>query len=304
MNTNVITIKVTDVDYYYMIENQIRKYMPMFEIGHLLPLAETILRQSNISKQELKEYPIEGYYYKSDALRLYFTILRNLQMNQDFFGRVKQSTVEFLEFQEKTDNPLFGQKRPYPVPGYEFAPLKRRYDLVTLALEDSTSFNVNSERPWTIEGIMQACAKHCSGQPNLVEFAWMTKDPRCVCAGAETNAAYRMYGLISGCSFVETYYEWAVNPALQTFGEKVAYAYQELYGCPIVLPNVFNHTSLNKRPEIPRVALLGKVLATGENYYWIIDAHETFSDRYDRAMLTTEMFLADKVKEHLVFNPK
>jgi len=286
-----VAIPITDTDYYYMIENQVRTLLPMYEVGHLLPAARKILRQASISEDELETYPIEGYYYKTVSLRQYFTILRNLQMNQKLFHRIQTNTAEFQVFAEVVDNDLFGQRRPYSLSGFENAPIKRRYDIVTLTMEDDKHFNVEAPRPWTIDSIMATCAHHVKRQPNLVELAWMTKNPKCVCAGAETNIAYRMYATISGCSILTApEYVWAVSPEVEDFGEQVVDAYQSLFGMPIEHPTIFNHSRFKKTPELPRVAHLGTVVLTGEHYHWILNTDGDLEDRYDSRLLTTEMF--------------
>lgn len=289
MTIPTITKKITDSDFYYMIENQIRDVIPKYETGVLLPAAERILSLSGIKKEELKEYPIEGYYYKNNALRLYFTIIRNLQMNTSLFLKVRRDTEDFDLLLYMTNTPLFGKVRSYPVPGFEYAPLRRRYDLVTLAMEDKEFFDLNSARPWTIDTIMKACSRHSSGNPNLVEFAWLTGDPKCVCAGAETNALYRMIGMISGCLFSETIYEWCVSPKVEVFGRRLVDAYNKHFGCSMQTPTIFNH-SWKKEPELPRVACLGEVLYTKENYFWILDLNGDLTEKYTTEFLTTEMF--------------
>ena len=74
-NQRYLTVDITDTDYYYMIENQIRAEVPKFEVGFLLPKAIKLLKDAEISNDELIDYPIEGYYYKSEALKHYFTII-------------------------------------------------------------------------------------------------------------------------------------------------------------------------------------------------------------------------------------
>ena len=82
---------ITNVDYFYMIDNMLREQLSKFEEG-LLPKARKILKDSGIDEiHELELYPTEGYYYKSKELTDYFNIIRNLQQNKELFHRIKKT---------------------------------------------------------------------------------------------------------------------------------------------------------------------------------------------------------------------
>jgi hypothetical protein len=288
MNNNYITKEITDTDYYYMIENQIRSEMPKFETGVLLPTAIKLLKDSQITNEELDNYPIEGYYYKSEALKHYFTIIRNLQHNDKIFSKVNKDNKNLKTLQRFCCNDLFGIEKEYKMGLDGKAPLKRRYDILTLTMEDQNLFDNNLKQPWTIEGIMNGISRYFNNRINLVELAYLTKNPKCLCCGAETNTLYRMFSMISGCMLQDPQYVWNVSKNVQELGEKLIDEYNCLIGSNMIKPNIFNHLSLKKEPELQRVALLGMILTTGENYYWILDGDNTLHDLYTKEVVTTE----------------
>lgn len=292
MNLNPITVKITNSDFFYMIDNQVRDFVPKYEVGIMLQLAERVLEQSEISKNELIEYPVEGYYHKTESLKLYFTIIRNLQMNKGIFTRVVRNSNEFLKLKTFCEDSLFGQEKPYPIDGYENAPIKRKYDVVALTMQDKELFDSTLTRPWDIDSVMNASLKHITGEPNLVELAVMTNDARCVCSGVETNSLYRMMACISGYCNIEPEYIWEVNSKIFEFGHKIVNAYNRLLNSEILItPNIFNHNKLKKIPELPRIALLGHIVETKENYFWILDSHNSLSEKYTTELITTESYI-------------
>jgi hypothetical protein len=290
MITNTyIPIEITDTDYYYMIENQVRESMPKFEVGILLPQALQLLEKSNINKETLLDYPIEGYYYKSAALREYFTIIRNLQHNEEICKKIAKRVPELDFLTYYCQNELFGEEKEYPE-GIFTGLIKRRYDILTLLLEDSSVFNPNEARPWNIPDIMSNLSKHYKGRVNLVELAYLTGNPKCLCGGAESNTLYRMYAAITGCFYnpQQEVYIWNISKEMEYLGKYLINRYNNLIGSSMVVPNIHNHLSLNKKCENSRAALLGKILTTGEKYYWIIDKNGNFYDKYTTEDITSE----------------
>jgi len=81
MSTNETVITITDADYFFMLDNQIRPAMMKKETEVFLPIAQRILDTTGVKVEALKKYPTEGYYYETEALRLYFQIIRNIQHN-------------------------------------------------------------------------------------------------------------------------------------------------------------------------------------------------------------------------------
>lgn len=292
-----MTKTITNKDYYYMIENQIRTEMPKFEVGKMLSIAETLIKKSNILEKELIEYPIEGYYYKTEKLCRYFKIIRNLQHNKNIFKKVVHSP-ELTELQDICQNNLFGEEKPYPVADWNDAPLKRRYDILTLTMEDKSIFDESSRRPWNIEKIMDGCKQHFNNRVNLVELAYLSGEPECLCCGAETNSLYRMYAMYSGYFPGQIDYVWDVSAEMEYAGEKLIKEYNFLIGSSMVVPTIFNHNTFNKEPETPRVALLGEILLTGEKYYWILE-NNRFYDFYSINTITTESLAKTPVIENL-----
>lgn len=310
---NYIVKEIKDKDYYFMIENKITDVMPKYEVAIALPKAEKLLEDCKINKKELKDYPIEGYYYKNEALKKYFTIIRNLQHNISIFHKIKD--IEELEFLQKlTVSEVWGVLKnntvnetmvwrqsvmgglPYFVPkkgpyNEENPPLIRKYDILTLTMEDKELFNQNSTKPWTVETIKNGLSKYYKNRPNLVELGYLTGETECLLCGAETNSSYRIYAMITGYLCMEEIYQWKVSEEVEKLGRKIIDEYNKLIGSNIEYPTIFNHFSFKKDSEKPRVAFLGKILFTNNNYFWILDKTGRIYDQYTTEFLTTEKLL-------------
>jgi len=61
---------IIGLDYLY------REYMKLYETNILLKSTQKLVKKLSIT---LKSYPIEGYYYESDNLKKYFTLVQNLK---------------------------------------------------------------------------------------------------------------------------------------------------------------------------------------------------------------------------------
>jgi hypothetical protein len=294
-NTPTIDVDITNTDYFYMLENQIRRHIKKYETEICLPKAKKFLEKSNINIDELIEYPTEGYYYETDDLKLYFKIIRNIQTNKDIWGRfVPCDEFEFLK--TKCDNDIFGIVDP--LGRNANAPIKRRYDILTLTMEDTSIFSDHnkSPRPWTIDRIMNDIGIMYNNRTNLVELAYLTNNPRCLCCGAETNSLCRMIAGITGSFSMNRHpmlnYIWKVDPDVEALGTRLAVAYNELMeNDVIVAPSLNNHLSLNKTPKLPRVAILGYVTATNEYYHWILPEYGNMQELYSKEIITTESYV-------------
>jgi hypothetical protein len=287
-------IKITNSDYFFMIDNQVRSSMQRFETQACLPAAKKLLEKSNISINELRDYPVEGYYYETPELKLYFTIIRNLQHNEPLYERiVKCEELEFLQI--KCDNDIFGIVDPCGRNNNSL--VKRRYDILTLTMENPTVFpDMNSTpRPWSIDRIMKGLGTMYKNRTNLVELAYLVNDPKCLCCGAETNSLNRMIACVSGScsitSILTPLYIWTVDPEVEALGKRLVLAYNNLISkdC-IVSPTIENHMEFKKSPKVPRVALLGYVTGTREYYHWILTNFNQLKEVYSTNVITTESY--------------
>ena len=288
-------IKITDIDYFFMIENQVQNHMKEYETKICLPMAKKVIEKSNISLGELTEFPTEGYYYETEDLKLYFKILRNIQHNEDMWDRIVNcDELEFLK--NKCDNDIFGVVDPL---GRNVnAPIKRRYDILTLTMENKEVFpdHDTSHRPWTINRIMNGLGKMYNNRTNLVELAYLTGDPKCLCCGAETNSLNRMIAYITGSYSMTPLYQplyvWAVTPEIEKLGSRLVTEYNKLMENDLIIqPTLENHFNLKSEPKLPRVALLGYITETKEYYHWILDEYFMVRDVYSKEIITTESYI-------------
>ena len=203
---------------------------------------------------------------------------------------------EELRFLQKIcHNDLFGIEDPHKRENN--APLKRRYDILTITMEDTSIFpdHNTTPRPWTIERIMSGLKNIYANRTNLVELAYLTNNPKCLCCGAETNILYRMFACISGSySLSSSYcptYEWKVSPEVEDIGKRIVAAYNELLKTEtIVVPSLNNHLHFTKTPKLPRVAMLGYVTETNEYYHWILTNYGDLEEIYSPNIITTESY--------------
>ena len=287
------TIKITNKKYFNMIDNQVRGRFAAFEITDLLPKAEKVLELSKITFKELKDYPVEGYYYKDEALRKYFKIIRNFQENEDIFERIAVNSDEFEYLKDITDRELFGKwdSGRRAAMGQKASPMPRRFDILAQCMQGGT-FDPDSTRPWSIKGIMNALESCYTGTPNLVELAYLTKDVECLACSAETNSLYRDFAYMSGCMSVQPIIEylWEVDPEVEDLGRRTVEEYNKILDDErrLVIPSLANHISLDNETEKPRVARLGYVGATQEWYYWIVPYKGAVTEEYTRMEKTTE----------------
>jgi len=191
-------------------------------------------------------------------------------------------------------NDIFGIEDPHKRPNE--SPLKRRYDILTITLEDANIFpdHNTSPRPWSIQRIMGGIGTHYKNRTNLVELAYLTGEPKCLCCGAETNSLYRAIANISGSYSIhipKPTYVWKVSAEVEELGRRIVDAYNTLLdGNMISVPTLENHTALKKAPKVPRVALLGYVVASREYYHWILDYTMRLTEVYSRNIITTESY--------------
>lgn len=287
---------VNDDDYFNAIDNQVRSKFKQYEIDVCLPMAKSWMEKSKVDLTTLKDYPIEGYYYESEELKLYFKIIRNLNHNKDIFNRIDINCDEFLFFKNHCENDIFGAEDP--LNRNPDAIIKRRYDIMTLTMEDKEAFDERATFPWSMSTVMNALNRHYRGRVNLVELAYLTGDPKCLCCGAETNGLYRMFACISGSfclSLPIVTYQWNVNTTVESLGIRLVDSYNKLTKYDdkymLVAPSLDNIESLNCKAKLPRVSLLGYLTESELYYFWILDSLGNLSDKYSRDIITTESYL-------------
>ncbi len=278
---------VNDKAYFFMIENQIRKKFPVYEVNSSYTVAEEVLKDSGITFDELKDYPVEGYYYKSQDLKDYFKIMRNLQENSAIRGRVDQDASSFKVLKKLTDSDLFGHVVSDKHRGESILP--RRYDIVALTMRDESIFNLNSTRPWTLIEVIENLHKHASGNPNLVELAYLTKDRECLVSAVETNIMYRDVVRTKGISSPP---DWQVNPEVEKMGAAVIEEYNRLFDLGLLIPTFKNKSALSSKPERPKIAAVGEVIQTKEWYSWRTNWKGDVSEHYTKELPTTELEIA------------
>lgn len=283
---------ISDVDYYYMIENEVRAQMPFYETQQVLPRIKQLQEDSGIEDNELEDFPVEGYYYKSLDLKEYFKVVRNFQDNEKLNNRVNRNSDNFKWLYNYFDNEIWGNEG---CERYQKGVFKRKRDVLTNCIESEWGTSLDS-RVLSINGIMEKIPNYTTNNLNLVNLAAKTKDERPVCCGAETNALYRATAMITGCYISSVDDPWQVTPELEEFGGEVVDFYNKNFGLEIRKPSKDgDNYFLSKIPEVPRVAKLAKILNTNEYYYWIMDQDtKNVTDLYSSKLITTEDLFLDK----------
>lgn len=275
--------KITNYDYYNMVENQIRSAMQLYEVGIMLSVLESFVEKFNIV---VKEFPPEGYYYKTPGLKRYFNISKTLQ-----------ETERTKEIDESYDYDYLNIIYPYfndSIFGFTYSNrqkdylLPKRVDLLTVVAQKIADKDQLNPRVWKANEIFEGIKNSQYVNIDLILLALKTEDIRCVTFAAETNNLYREIAYVTGCypgnnqDFI-----WDVSKELSLLGEKLIQRYNNKLGSNIISPNIHNHFTLNKIAETPRVARIGKVEETEENYFWIVNRQGVFEERYTREDLTT-----------------
>jgi hypothetical protein len=298
---NVVSVEITNTDYFFMVDNQVRDIFAKFEETVILPKVEHLYNINKINHSVLKEYPIEGYYYKTKALTRYFKLIRNIQHNSLVYENIDIETPEFMLIKNICDRDIFGT-----IPSDGLSPLPRRKDIMTICMEIM-------KEGWSIENIMSNLDNYKTGNANLVELAYLTKNPACLTSGCETNSLYRMFALISGCyigKMIPTVYEyvWLVDKEVEDLGTNLVAEYNKIFDMfelgkynqyigtnlskrYLVAPSVKLCGDLDKKAETPRVAFLGHNLAAATNYYWILEKNMTVRDLWSKNFLTTKSYM-------------
>lgn len=294
-NEQVIKDRITNFDYFFMIDNQVRLAMMKIETEEFLPLAKRFLEKCNVTIDELEDFPTEGYYYETEELSLYFKILRNLQHNKKVIAKLVD--CEELElFKKICNNDLFGIEDPTEQNRGGEGPIKRRYDILTITMESMTVFpdQLDVPRPWTIDRIMKGLSTQYGNRTNLVELAYLTGDPKCLCAGAESNSLYRMFSCISASYAISTpriEYIWEVTPEVESLGKRIVEEYNKFFNRHVIeAPTLNNIGQMNRIPKVPRVALLGYATKTDEYYHWILNDRFQLFEIYSPNIITTKTY--------------
>jgi len=305
------TLVIDDAKYFAMLDNQVRKLFSAFEANICLSWAEQVFNEAG--KPELKEFPVEGYYYKSDQLKRYFQLIRNFQQNKEVYTKVKASqSLENLKKVLHTE--IFGTEVPpgeyYP---WSDAPLKRRWDLLTYTMSDKTMFDEHAMHPWTIQTVRNAVVKNAKNLRNLPELAAMIGQAELICAACETNSLGRMYACLTGSYSISPpppRFSWQVRAEVEQFGKSICDLYNEVtapFGVSFyggrsyeILPPTLELCELSDKGklnppmdwtlEYPRVAHLGYLIEADLNYFWILDNNGTLTDLYQKEMMTTEQY--------------
>lgn len=302
----VVIVDITTRMYFAMIDNQVRDIYASFEEHVLLPKVIDLYSSISMSSdlKDLMEFPTEGYYYKTEGLRKYFQLVRNIQHNKNVFSKIDESNENFKLLQKICADDIFGT-----VKADTESPLPRKKDGLTLCLESMEDY---TSRPFTIPTILERVKAFKSGKPGLVEMAIETGDVVCMTAGCETNSLYRMFALMSGCSMIPTKYEyvWKVDAAVETIGSRLVDEYNKILAYidtennsganfyegtklikrTLIKPSINNFHDLSGKIEKPRVAHMGYIRATGENYFWILKDDEQVEDKYTTEFMTTEKY--------------
>lgn len=335
-------IEIDNSTYFFALENVIRDEQegyPAYEKNILLPLLEDLLAESKIKEESLKDYPIEGYYYKSAELAKYFKILRNLQLNPEVIPLVKTDLDQFKIIQNICASPLFGPEveKHLVLPDGSTVPkiLPYRRDILSSCLASYEWWDISASRPFTLEKVWKALGEFKYDSPTLIQLGHLTGNIVCVACAAETNIANQeiRYGHLgisgysgySGCSGYSglgygprkhdsTYRRmiWKVDPAVEQMGYKLIEEYNKLMNQYIpklydgnralgalIAPELTFIYGMSRRIEQPRVVRL-HTSAEGLNYNWLI--WNSVKDFYSYKVITPQAILGDNHLKWSIMN--
>jgi hypothetical protein len=302
---------IDDYNYFSMIDNQVRQEYALCEEYSIKPLIEKMYKDAGVSTDNLKQYPVEGYYYKTPGLRQYFQLVRNLQETPEVYNEIEDSK-ETEEIIWLLGNSIWGTVSS----DRSLTPFPRMKDIMTHTLN-----GLVLKDEWTIPKIMAKLEKSATGNTNLVELAYLTNDVRCLTAGCETNALYREMSLCyaSGISNINVeprypkevfIYHWDVTEKVDEMGPKLVNKYNEvierfqtekddsnrIYSMggrrlsrELIAPTLINRDQFTWFLESPRVAMLGQCEDDRQYYHWILDKNEV-KEEWSAGIITTETY--------------
>ena len=299
---------INNLEYYYAIENQVRSGMEYFEENFMLPKVQNFLVESNVSQNTIVDYPVEGYYYKTQGLKEYFTIIRNLQYNPNVFNKLDKKNKEYEFMVNYLGMSLWGNKKsagkydPYYRKEIDSCNFPRIKDGMTLCMDDLAEKYGGVPHPWSTDNIMANLKNFCNDNTNLVNFAYMINNVEPLVCATETNCLYRDISICSGCAtgWIVPSDIWNVSKSVQDMGEKICDAYYNkiFSNIPmskkrpvIYVPRLSNWASMDYSPEIPRVSMLGADRITHENYYWILTKSRKVIEKYTNEFITTKSYI-------------
>jgi hypothetical protein len=235
-----------------------RQEMKSYEVGHLLPLAETACIDLDLSPANVT---VEGYYTESDELERFFQLIRALQDIE--VHKVSDGTTKTAIFRlrEVLTSPAMGRVESNDIL------LPRTTSPFGEALQILSN--------WSIDGLCQEAKKLVrKDDSGLVAVAAAAGDPVCLCAARESMA------LVADVELAEMQppeFTWGVSKGVAEVAVRFVSCLANATG--IILPepiSTFSHLygqAARDAELIGRCVLIGELFGNPYPYYhWYIDS--------------------------------
>lgn len=222
---------IDDLEFYRGNETLVRTGMKKFETS-LVNIAKKAVGEAGF---EIGNYPIEGYYYETKELEMYFKCIRTLQ---EKFTEKKTANIKKLH--NIYTNPIFGlEKSRRTAIDMEHGNINE--SPVTISPVKDPIYYASrkafeSYRKWTIDNIMKNIDRDKLGTC-LVGLAILVDDdnkkkkynPIATCLACETTVLSREKLAIKISFKAPEQIDWKVSKNIEEYGKKVIDGYNNLF---------------------------------------------------------------------------
>jgi hypothetical protein len=289
---NVIVIEVDDRKLLLALDNLYRTHMKVFETECLLPYSRDLMNQLSLQAQN---FPIEGYYVESDALKEYFLNIRTLQKRSNVDAKPVRNSEPYQALLKVLSSEIYGSKL---LQSEGFFP--ERLNSLYFAL-DTTEPN-----DWTVEALTDKAYQFsvADNDISLVGLAAFIQDAVVLAALRESVV---LYSAIAAGSPLEppTYkYVWNVSEELQNRANQFIQLFDQLTSSPIRQACAENAEYFNNAYEDNEI--LGRCVFIGFDdskipnayYHWAINYEAQGGNLVVDAFWDTKIWTTEYYQNH------
>ena len=269
--------------------------MKVFETECLLPYSKALMNQLSLQAQN---FPIEGYYVESDALKEYFLNIRTLQKRSNVDAQSVRNSEPYQALLKVVSSEIYGSKL---LQSEGFFP--ERLNSLYSAL-DTTDPN-----DWTVETLTDKAYQFsvADNDISLVGLAAFIQDAVVLAALRESVV---LYSAIASGSELEppTYkYVWNVSEELQSRANQFIQLFNQLTSSPIRQACAENTEYFNNAYEDNEI--LGRCVFIGFDdskipkayYHWAINYEDQGGNLVVDAFWDTKIWTTEYYQNHKLY---
>jgi len=278
-------VYINDFEFIIGLDGFYRKNMMKYESKKLLPLLNKMVNKLNIN---LKNVVIEGYYYETEELKKYFTIVQNLKNIEIEKIEIFKKHEGYNKLIELFCSGLYGEYL------YEknIIPIVNDNLNKTLIKINKIQYNYKNILDYAYEEIKDKEIL------TLVEMGILTKNPIIVTALRESVALYVEPVMLGIFEPPKNKYIWNVNKNIEKAGNKIIEMFNNI--CPYKIPVGIKENAELFYDEFIENNICYRCIKivtdeNGLNYHWAIIGDEynkkyEFKEFWDKKLWSTEEF--------------